>query len=148
MTNKIFLSIFLLLVLSSCSTFYNRSENKLAYFQIVYGDGFQNQTIFLMLNNDTHLFVTFAKSLGRMTPIPTQSSTFLPKGKNTMILQRSEFMSPNHVYDSNGFDDHKTYTDTLYFEIGEMDSSYMLIDIQNEKIVTKIQSGRYSFIYY
>lgn len=148
MIKKIIFPIFLLLVLSSCSTFYNRSENKLTYFQIVYGEGFQNQTIFLMLNNDTHLFVTFAKSLGRMTPISTQSSTFLPKGENRLILQRSEFVPPNQVRDSNGFVDHKTYTDTLYFEIGEMDSSYMLIDIQNEKIVTKIQGGRYNFIYY
>jgi len=148
MTKKIIFPLFLIMVLSSCSTFNNRSEHKLAYFHIVYGEGFQNQSIFLKLNNDIHLFITFAKSLGRLNPIPAQSSTYLPKGKNRMILQRSEFIPLNHIYDSNGFEVHKTYTDTLFFEIGVMDSSYMLIDLKDGKIVSKIQSGQYRFIYY
>ncbi|PJC60945.1 MAG: hypothetical protein CO025_01680 [Ignavibacteria bacterium CG_4_9_14_0_2_um_filter_37_13] len=149
MTKKIFISIFLLLVLSSCSTFYNRSENKLAYFQIVYGDGFQNQRVFIMLNDDLHLFLTFAKSYDDFFPTAGHSSTYLPKGKNKLILKRIENRVQSQIYAlPNPVDSTKKYIDTLFIDIGDDDSSNMFIDIQHGKIVTKIQKEQFRFYTY
>jgi len=140
--------MFLILVLSSCSTFYNRNENKLAYFQIVYGDGFQNQRVFIMFNDDLHLFLTFAKSYDDFTTTG-QSSTYLPKGENRMILKRIENRVQSQIYAiPNPVDSSKVYIDTLYFDIGDVDSSNMFIDIQDGKIVTKIQKEQFRFYIY
>ena len=149
MTKKIIFPMLLIFVLSSCSTFYNRSENKLAYFQIVYGAGFQNQIVFIMLNDNLHLFLTFAKSNDDFFPTVGHSSTYLRKGKNKMILKRLENRVQSQIYAlPNPVDSSKEYIDTLYFDIGDVDSSNMFIDIQDGKIVTKIQKEQFRFYIY
>lgn len=152
MTKKIFISIFLLLVLSSCSTFNNHSENKLAYFQITYGHGFYNQSILLMFNADLHLYLTFSKFYDNFFPTAGQSSTYLPKGKNRIILQRGDNLLEDHpqprIWGITKIDTPKIYIDTLFIDIGDADSSNMFIDIRDGKIVTEIQKEQFRFEYY